>query len=157
MESASPLRAPGQESPGPGGAGGAGISIQGRQRLGTILVNNDLITEDQLAEALQAKRETSERLGQVIVRLGMVDEESLARALAAQHGLEFLNLGAQPPNPTAVRLLPERYASQHKALPVRFLTGGSILVAVADPTDVVALDVIKLATGSTVQLAVATT
>ena len=42
-------------------------------------------------------------------------------------------------------------------MPVKFLTGGSILVAVADPTDVVALDVIKLATGSTVQLAVATT
>jgi type IV pilus assembly protein PilB len=86
----------------------------------------------------------------------MVDEESLARALAAQHGLEYLNLGAAPPNPTAVRLLPERYATEHRALPVKFLSGGSILVALADPTDVVALDVIKLATGSAVELAVAT-
>ena len=155
MDYASPLRAPGQDRSSTGSSD-SGISIQGRQRLGTILVSNGLITEAQLAEALQAKHETGERLGQVIIRLGMVDEEALARSLAAQHGLEFLNLGAQPPNPTAVRLLPERYASQHKAFPVRFLQGGSILVAVADPTDVVALDIIKLATGSTVQLAVAT-
>ena len=155
VDYASPLRAPGQDRSSAGGSD-PGISIQGRQRLGTILVSNGLITEDQLTEALQTKHETGERLGQVIIRLGMVDEEALARSLAAQHGLEFLNLGAQPPNPTAVRLLPERYAAQHKAFPVRFLQGGSILVAVADPTDVVALDVIKLATGSTVQLAVAT-
>ena len=157
MDSPSPLRAPGQDAPAAGEGVGTGISIQGRQRLGAILIGNGLITEEQLAEAVEAKRETSERLGQVIVRLGMVDEESLARAIAAQHSLEFLNLSAQPPNATAVRLLPERYASQHKAVPVRFLTGGSILVAVADPTDVVALDIVKLATGSTVQLAVATT
>jgi type IV pilus assembly protein PilB len=134
----------------------SGMSIQGRQRLGAILVNSGLMTEEQLTEALLAKKELNERLGQIVVRLKMVDEEALGRALASQHGLEFLNLAASPPNPTSVRLLPERYASQHKALPVRFMQGGSILIAVADPTDVVALDVIKLATGSSVQLAVAT-
>jgi type IV pilus assembly protein PilB len=133
-----------------------GTSIQGRQRLGAILVENSLMTEEQLTEALLAKKESNKRLGQIVVRLKMVDEEALGRALASQHGPEFLNLAASPPNPTSVRLLPERYASQHKALPVRFMQGGSILIAVADPTDVVALDVIKLATGSAVQLAVAT-
>lgn len=132
------------------------MSIGGRKRLGAILVEKGLITEEQLTEALLAKKDSTERLGQIVVRLGMVGEADLGRALAAQHGLEYVNLSAVAPNPTTVRLLPERYASQHKALPVRFLQGGAILVAVADPGDVVALDVIKLATGSAVQLAVAT-
>ncbi len=156
VEKPAPLRAPGQNVSGTHKADAGNFAIEGRQRLGTILVERGLITEEQLTEALLAKKESAERLGQIVVRLEMVSEEDLARALATQHGLEFVSLAASPANPTTVRLLPERYASQHKALPVRFLQGGSILVAMADPGDVVALDVIKLATGSAVQLAVAT-
>ena len=155
MADQSPLRGAGVP-PARESASLSGFSIQGRQRLGAILVTNGLLTEEQLTEAPLAKKESNERLGQIVVRLKMVDEEALGRAFASQHGLEFLNLAASPPNATSVRLLPERYVSQHKALSVRFMQGGSILVAVADLNDVVALDVIKFATGSAVQLAVST-
>ena len=114
------------------------LSMQGRPRLGALLISEGLITEGQLQEALAQKEQTGERLGEIIVSKEWVDDDSLARALAKQHGLEYIDLALQQPNPTAANLLPERYANQYRAVPLRFLTGGSVLVAVADPTDVVA-------------------
>jgi type IV pilus assembly protein PilB len=116
-----------------------------------------VISQEQLDQALAEKEETGERLGEIMLRHGWVAEEALARALAEQHGLEFIDLAMTPPNPTAVRLLPERYAYKYRAVPVRFLGSDSVLVAVADPTDVLASDVLKLAIGASVKLAVGAT
>jgi type IV pilus assembly protein PilB len=127
-----------------------------RLRLGDMLVRDGLLSPEQLREALAAKAENRhQRLGEIVVERGWVSGTDLARALAEQHGLEFIELGQSPIDEAAADLLPERLARRYRAVPVKFLAEDSALVAVADPTDVVASDDLKLALGLNVRLAVA--
>jgi type IV pilus assembly protein PilB len=121
-----------------------------------MLVRDGLLSPEQLREALAAKAENRhQRLGEIVVERGWVSGTDLARALAEQHGLEFIELGQSPIDEAAADLLPERLARRYRAVPVKFLAEDSALVAVADPTDVVASDDLKLALGLNVRLAVA--
>jgi type IV pilus assembly protein PilB len=127
-----------------------------RFRLGDMLVRDGLITPEQLRDALAHKGEnTHKRLGEIVVERGWVSSRDLANALAEQHGLEFVELGQSPIDDAAADLLPERLARRYRAVPVKFLAEDSVLVAVADPTDVVASDDLKLALGLNLRLAVA--
>jgi type IV pilus assembly protein PilB len=127
-----------------------------RFRLGDMLVRDGLLTPEQLREALADKAENRhKRLGEIVVERGWVSSRDLAVALAEQHGLEFMELGQSAMEEAAADLLPERLARRYRALPVRFLAEDSVLVAVADPTDVVASDDLKLALGLNLRLAVA--
>src|SRR5207253_6032323 len=78
-----------------------------------------------------------------------------ARGLAEQHGLEFVDLAKAQLEPAAANLLPEKFARRYDALPVRFIDEDLVLVAVSDPTNVVASDDLRLALGLNVRLAVA--
>jgi type IV pilus assembly protein PilB len=127
-----------------------------RLRLGDMLVRDGLLTPEQLREALAAKAENRQkRLGEIVVERGWVSSTELAKALAEQHGLEFIELSQTPIDEAAADLLPERLAKRYRAVPVKFLAEDSALVAVADPTDVVSSDDLKLALGLNVRLAVA--
>ena len=127
-----------------------------RLRLGDMLVRDGLLTPEQLREALAAKAENrQQRLGEIVVERGWVSSRDLAKQLAEQHGLEFIELGQASIDEAAADLLPERLARRYRAVPVRFLAEDSALVAVADPTDVVTSDDLKLALGLNVRLAVA--
>ena len=127
-----------------------------RFRLGDMLVRDGLITPEQLRDALADKAENShKRIGEIVVERGWVSSRDLANALAEQHGLEFVELGQSPIDDAAADLLPERLARRYRAVPVKFLAEDSVLVAVADPTDVVASDDLKLALGLNLRLAVA--
>jgi len=128
---------------------------QSRIPLGTLLVRDELLSHEQLEYALQEKEETGRRLGEIVVAHGWVAAGELARLLAEQHGLEYLDLSSADIDPGALSLLPEKYARRYGALPVRFLTEDVVLVAVADPTNVVASDDLRLAIGLNVRLAVA--
>jgi type IV pilus assembly protein PilB len=128
----------------------------GRVRLGTLLLQRGLLTAEQLAEALEEKEETGRRLGEIVVEHGWVSEIALARALADQHHLDFVDIGASPPNPAVASLLSDRYARRYRAVPVRFVGENTVLVAVEDPTNVVASDDLRLALGIDIQLGVAT-
>jgi type IV pilus assembly protein PilB len=126
-----------------------------RLRLGDMLVRDGLLTPEQLREALAAKAENRhQRLGEIVVERGWVSGTDLGKALAEQHGLEFIELGQSPIDDAAVDLLPERLARRYNALPIKFDSEDSVLVAVADPTDVVTSDDLKLALGLNVRLAV---
>jgi type IV pilus assembly protein PilB len=127
-----------------------------RFRLGDMLVRDGLLTPEQLREALAEKAENRQkRLGEIVLERGWVSSRDLANALAEQHGLEFVELGHANIDEAAADLLPERLARRYRAIPVRFLAEDSVLVAVADPTDVVASDDLKLALGLNLRLAVA--
>jgi type IV pilus assembly protein PilB len=127
-----------------------------RLRLGDMLVRDGLLTPEQLREALAAKAENrQQRLGEIVVQRGWVSGIDLARALAEQHGLDFIELGQSQIDEAAADLLPERLARRYRAVPIRFLAEDSALVAVADPTDVVSSDDLKLALGLNIRLAVA--
>jgi len=126
-----------------------------RVPLGTLLVRDGLIGIEQLEHALAEKEQTGRRLGEIFVSLGWVPPTELARLLAEQHGLEYLDLATTDVDAGALSLLPEKYARRYEALPIRFLTEDLVLVAVADPTNVVASDDLRLAIGLNVRLAVA--
>ena len=149
VETLKPLRAPTGERTHPVPA------HHNRLKLGTMLVRTGLLTEEQLHEALAEKAESGRRLGEIIVDRGWVSSRDLARALAEQHEVEFVDLVDTNIDAAAADLLPERLARRYRAVPVRFLAEDSVLVAVADPTDVLTSDDLRLALGLNVRFAVA--
>ncbi len=153
METLKPLRVPSSI------AGGVEAAPQGPQqsrvRLGTMLVRAGLLSAEQLEEALAEKAETGKRLGEIVVDRGWVPSADLARALAEQHHVEFVDVIKIEIEDAAASLLPERLARRYRAVPIRFIDEDKVLVAVADPTDVLASDDLRLALGMNVEFAVA--
>ena len=119
-----------------------------RMRLGDILVETGVITDDQLQAAL-AWRQVSgvhERLGDTIRRLGYITEVDLARALGTQLHLPVENLDLVEVDPQAAGLLPVGVAEESGVLPLRF-EDDTLVVAMADPTDIVLTDEVRMRTG----------
>jgi type IV pilus assembly protein PilB len=124
--------------------------------LGTLLVRDGAITPEQLESALAEKRTTPERrLGEIIVEQGYANRAQVAQVLAEQHELPYLELDETSIEPDAAGLLPENLARRYHALPVRLLEDGSLLVAVADPTNVLFSDELRLALGVPIRVGVA--
>jgi type IV pilus assembly protein PilB len=142
-----------------GTAGAAGGTPGGRRRLGEVLVAGGVLTDAQLEDALRAQKEETgrrRRLGEVITALGLADEVQMARALSDQLGLPFIDLGSLPVPDETLAVLPRNVALRHRAVPIS-LAHDVLTVAVADPTNVLALDDIRLATKlSQIRTAVAT-
>ena len=125
-----------------------------RVPLGTLLVRDGLLSTEQLELALAEKEQTGARVGEIVLAHGWVAAPELARLLAEQHGLEFLDLSGITLDPAASSLLPEKYARRYQALPIRFLAEDVVLIAVADPTNVVASDDLRLAIGLNMRVVV---
>jgi type IV pilus assembly protein PilB len=124
--------------------------------LGTLLVRDGAVTPEQLEHALELKRaEPRKRLGELLVELGLTTRAQVARMLAEQHELEYIELDDSQIELDAAGLLPENLARRYLAVPVRFLEDGAVLVAVADPTNVVFSDELRLALGGPVRVGVA--
>ena len=107
-----------------------------RPMLGTILVKKGWITHDRLDAGLAEARASGMRLGETLLTRGWLFEPELASALAEQFGLRYVDLVRHPLDPAAARLLPLEVARRMFVGPVRFMDGGRIEVAVADPADV---------------------
>jgi type IV pilus assembly protein PilB len=122
-----------------------------------LLVRDRHLTAEQLEQALAEKEATGRRLGEIVVERGWISPRALAEALAEQHELEFVDLGSAEVDPTVVTLLPEKLARRYQAVPLRFVDEDCVLVAVADPTNVITSDDLRLALGLNVRLAVAET
>jgi type IV pilus assembly protein PilB len=124
------------------------------ERLGEILLRENLITPEQLRKGLEYQIAQGGRLGTALVKLGSISDDDLAILLAQQYGLPAVNLAELDVDPNVVRVIPMETALRHQVLPVsRF--GASLTVAVADPTNVFALDDIKFRTGLSVEPVVA--
>lgn len=120
-----------------------------RKRLGDVLVEAGLLTVEELHTVLNVQRERPgprKRLGELLVELGYADERMISLALAAHLGLGTIDLGRTPPAPDVVRLLPRQVAERSSAVVVD-RDGDSLVVAMSDPTDVMALDDVRLHTG----------
>ncbi len=125
------------------------------KQLGQILIEQGLLTPDQLQQALEEHRKTPKSLGRVLIDLGLIKETDLVRALAEQVGLEFVDLAEFSIDPGATTLLPEALARRYRAIPIGE-RDGKLLVAMSDPANVYALDDIRTITGRDVQPVVAT-
>ena len=127
-----------------------------RPRLGSLLVEKGLITNDQLSAALVERAQTGALLGETLVRLGFIFEDELARVLAEQVGVTFADPDTTSVDAHAAATLPRELGEALCVLPVRFLSDGGILVAVADPLDPKLVPQLKLALSCPVEIGVAT-
>lgn len=134
------------DRPNPPSAGPVDGSGGRRRRLGELLLSAGVVTDGAIRDALDVAA-PGERLGAALVRLGLVGEAEVADALATQMRLQRVDLGAgEPVDPEVVALLPVAEAERHDVLPLR-LSAGTLHLAMSDPSDVAALDDVRLATG----------
>ena len=124
-------------------------------RLGDLLVQQNVITDEQLKLALDAQKKTGRKLGRVLVESSYCTEEGISRALARQLGAEFIDLKTFKPQPDLVKLLPEAQARRFRAM-VLDEQNGLLLVGMSDPTDLTAFDEIARLVRRDIDLAVVT-
>ena len=108
-------------------------------RLGDLLVQNNLLTEEQLQVALNKQKETRRKLGFTLVELGFIEQYKLMEFLSRQLQIPFLELNQYPFKKEVVAQLSEVYARRFRAIMLELDDYGA-LVAIADPTDLLALD-----------------
>jgi type IV pilus assembly protein PilB len=123
-------------------------------RLGELLTKASLISQDQLKEALRVQKETGGKLGETLIKLGFVSEEDITECLSQQFGVPSINLQHFEIDSSVIKLIPGDVARKYNILPVN-KTGATITIAMADPTNVFAMDDIKFMTGYNVEPVVA--
>ncbi len=123
-------------------------------RLGELLTKASLISQEQLKEALKVQKETGGKLGETLIKLGFVSEEDITECLSQQFGVPSINLSHFEIDPSVIKLIPADVARKYNILPVN-KTGATITIAMADPTNVFAMDDIKFMTGYNVEPVVA--
>ncbi len=109
------------------------------RRLGDLLVAEGLISEAQLKQALAEQKGKTEKLGSILARLGFITEEQLIGFLSRQYGIPSITLSNVDVDAETLRLVPPPIARKYEVLPVKRI-GGTLTLAMADPTNVFALD-----------------
>ena len=125
-------------------------------RLGDLLIQQGLLTEDQLKIALDEQKRTGRKLGRVFVESGYVTEEGISQALARQLRIPFIDLKNFTPKPDLIKLLPEAPARRFRAMVLEQLPDGRLQIGLADPTDLQAYDEITRLVKREIDLAVVT-
>jgi type IV pilus assembly protein PilB len=123
-------------------------------KLGEILVRENLITSDQLREALDYQRQSGGRLGSNIVKLGFISDDVITAVLSRQYGVPSVNLELFQIEKEVINLIPQEVAQKYSVLPISKV-GATLTLAMADPTNVFAMDDIKFMTGLSVEPVVA--
>jgi type IV pilus assembly protein PilB len=131
------------------------VRLKKTKKLGQILVEEGLITPQQLEQALHQQSRDDQPLGRILINMGMVKESDLVAALAKQIGFRFVDLAEYMIEPTAASLIPEQVARRYRAIPIGH-EDGKLLVAMADPANLFALDDMRTLTGMEIQPVVAT-
>src|SRR3954468_19894153 len=122
-------------------------------RSGAPVFLSDTIMELGLAEkqhveaAVDTARSSGETVGRILIREGWLSEDQLARALAARYGLNHIDLTEFDVDAAAANLLPPTAAHRYHAVPLGFEPDGGLVVAMADPSDSLALTDIAFMTG----------
>ena len=124
-------------------------------RLGEILVQQKLLTEEQLKAALDEQKKTGRRLGRVFIERGFISEEQISRALARQLGADYIDLKHYNIKREVVARLPETQARRFRAMVLED-RGEAYLVGMADPTDLAAYDDVARILKREIELAVVT-
>ncbi len=123
-----------------------------RRRLGDLLVDAGVVSADQLRQALAAQRGPGprRRLGEMLISLGFVDERDIAVTLAEQLGMDTIDLSTLTIDPAVVRRLPQQLSERSGSVVVQQLGDGRYVVAMSDPTNVLAMDDVRLTLGTEV-------
>jgi len=124
-------------------------------RIAELLVKGGIVSRDQLAEANKKEKENSSSITREIVRLGFTTEEILADFLAKQFGIECVELVPADIEDAVFSVVPPQIVQKHQLIPIK-LVGSSLTIAIADPTDLVAINEVKFVTGYVVRSVIAT-
>jgi type IV pilus assembly protein PilB len=124
------------------------------ERIGELLVKENLLSAEQLRRAREESRATGGRLGAQITKLGYLDENELTDFVAKQYGVPSINLDEFEIETAVIQLIPEDVAIKHTVIPVN-RAGSTLILATADPSNIFAIDDIKFLTGYNIQPVVA--
>jgi len=128
-----------------------------KQRLGQILLKKNLITQEQLQNALKIQEKTGERLGKIMIDKNYITPDELVEVLSYQKGFEAIDLvgNQEVINPEVVNLIPRDFASRRKVFAFK-LDNNTLYVAMFDPLDINLIDEIRLITGYNIKPFIAT-
>jgi len=129
-----------------------------KKRIGDILLEEQIITQEQLEEALATAKNEKKKIGEAVVELGYATEQSIAEALSSQLGFEYVNLTSVTIPENVLSLIGENVLRRHVMIPYAFNPNNmnQVLVAMADPMDMTAIDDFNIVTNLQVVPAVAT-
>jgi type IV pilus assembly protein PilB len=125
------------------------------KQLGDILVQDGLVSEAQLAAALEEQQRVGRGLGRVLVDNGILSEAQLVAALASQIGLRFVDLSDYPVDGSAIGSVGGAVCRRYTAIPIGYVEG-KLLVATPDPANILAMDDFRVITKREIQAVVAT-
>jgi type IV pilus assembly protein PilB len=123
-------------------------------KLGELLLKESLVTRQQLEEADSYKRQNGGKIGRALVSLGFVTDEVITSLLSRQYGVPSINLDHFEVDPAIIKIIPAETARKYQVLPLS-RSGATLTIAMADPTNVFAMDDIKFMTGYNVEPVVA--
>jgi len=130
------------------------LALSEGSQLGTLLCQEGLLTKAQLDEAIAEQQKSGKPLGRILIDHGHISEINLVRTLALQVGLEFVDLSEQAIDASVATLIPESLARRYQALPIAW-DEHRLVVAMADPANVFAVDDIRAITGAEIHTVVA--
>lgn len=125
-------------------------------RLGEILVKNNLISRDQLGKALEEQKLSGNqiRLGSILISQKLLSEEQLTSFLSKQYGVPSVNLSDYEIDPAVIKIIPPEVVQKYQLLPVN-RAGATLIIAVSDPSNLFAIEDIKFMTGYNIEMVVA--
>lgn len=109
-------------------------------RLGDLLIEKGLITEDQLMQSLSTQKKTGQKLGRTLITSGFVSEEQMLELLSTQLQVPFIDLKQYNYDAETIQIIPETLARRYRVVSLKKNPDGSLLVGMADPTDIFAYD-----------------
>lgn len=119
------------------------------KKIGELLIEAELITDEELSKALVKQTQTGRRLGEILIEMGAISEEELMGVLEFQFGIPYVNLEQYTVDYHIASKIPERIARQH-TLVAMGVDGDKLKVAMKNPFDLLAIEDIKLGTGKDV-------
>jgi len=122
-----------------------------KKKLGEMLTSSGLITESQLLNGLERQKSWGGRLGSNLVMIGALKESELLKFLSAQTGVKEINLSEIEIIPQILNKIPQKVVEQFNLIPVRMKGKSTLVVALADPTDLNAIDQVAFITGNNVE------
>lgn len=125
-----------------------------RIRIGDLLIQNGLITEEQLTEALASQKKSGKKLGKALIDLGFIEEDRMLQLLSQQLDVQFIQLRNFDFKPEVTQRLPEAHARRFRALVLNENEQGELVVGMADPTDIFGFDELSRILRQPLQLAV---
>jgi type IV pilus assembly protein PilB len=123
-------------------------------RIAELLVRGGIVSRDQLVQAQEKERDNGSSVIRELVRLGFTTEEALTGFLAKQFNIEKIDLSPSEIEDSVFSLVPPQLVQKHQLVPVKLL-GSTLTVAMADPTDLVAINEVKFITGYGVRVTLA--